>query len=282
MLANNPDIAIVPATAVLYVLNSFREDTLKHIDTAKTAAVLLIGNELLSGRTQDSNLAYIAARMQEKGIRVMQARVIPDQRSTIVNAINELRQAHDYVFTTGGIGPTHDDITADCVAEAFAVDLPIHAEAQQLLLDYFRQRGIEANDDRMRMARIPEGATLIDNPVSIAPGFKMQNVFVMAGVPRIMQAMLDGILPQLVSGAVALSKTVICDLGEGTVAADLRALQELHSRVDIGSYPGRADDKSRLSLVVTSTNSALLEQVSGAVEQMVRRLGGQVFTEHSG
>ncbi len=251
---------------------------MKNTDTAKSAAVLLIGNELLSGRTQDANLAHIATRLKEKGIRLMQARVIPDHPETIISVINELRQTHDYLFTTGGIGPTHDDITADCVAQAFGVDLPLHTEAKRLLLDYFQARDIEPNDDRMRMARIPEGATLIDNPVSIAPGFKMQNVFVMAGVPRIMQAMLDAVLPQLVSGAVQRSDTVVCDLGEGTVAAALRELQERFPAVDIGSYPGRVDNNSRLSLVITSTDDKLLEQVRVLIEQMVERLGGQVYS----
>lgn len=255
---------------------------MKNIDTAMTAAVLLIGNELLSGRTQDCNLAYIATRMKEKGIRLMQARIIPDQRETVVAVLNELRKAHDYVFTTGGIGPTHDDITADCVAQAFGVDLPIHKEAERRLLDYFIERDIEPNDDRMRMARIPVGATLIDNPVSIAPGFKMHNVFVMAGVPRIMQAMLDTVTPQLVSGAVEMSKTVFCNLGEGAVAAKLRTLQEHHPEVEIGSYPGLVGNNFRLSLVVTSTDSVLLEQVIGLVEQMVITLGGQVFSSADG
>jgi len=207
---------------------------------APTAAVLLIGNELLSGRTQDSNLAYIAKRMVEKGIRVLEARVVTDDALVIESCVNELRSRYTYVFTTGGIGPTHDDITADCVAAAFGVDLPIHPEAEKLLLDYFNEREIEANSDRMRMARIPVGASLVSNPVSIAPGFQMDNVFVFAGVPRIMQAMLDSVLPILQDGAVMHSVTVICHV----------------------------EGKSQLSFVARGTDEKKLEKVKVELERI--------------
>ncbi|MFK8082096.1 MAG: competence/damage-inducible protein A [Granulosicoccus sp.] len=246
-------------------------------DKGPTAAVLLIGNELLSGRTQDINLAHIARRMQEKGIRVLQARVIPDISDTIVESINELRKECDYVFTTGGIGPTHDDITADCVAQAFGVELPLNDEAEKILRAYFLERDIEANAERLRMARIPVGASLIDNPISAAPGFRMENVFVFAGVPRIMQAMLDNVMPLLSEGPILRTKTVVCNLGEGSVAAGLRVLQENYPDVEIGSYPGKLHDQFRLSLVATSTSIERLQQACTHIEKLIVQLGGVVL-----
>lgn len=241
-----------------------------------TAAVLLIGNELLSGRTKDINLAHIAESLVGRGIRLLEARIIADIPQAIVTALNELRANHDYVFTTGGIGPTHDDITADCVAEAFGVDLPINPEARAVLQAFCDEREIELNEDRLRMARIPTGASLIDNPVSAAPGFRMDNVFVMAGVPRIMQAMLASILPDLRTGPIMHSISVGCDLGEGTVASALRALQEAHPAVEIGSYPGKTGQLGRLSLVARGTDEAELDVVRQALTEMVSALGGQL------
>lgn len=237
-----------------------------------SAAVLLIGNELLSGRTQDINLAYIANRMVEKGIRLEEARVISDTPDRIISAVNELRARYTYVFTTGGIGPTHDDITADCVAEAFGVPLPINPDAKSILLAYFKQRDIEVNDDRLRMARIPEGGILVKNSVSAAPGFQMQNVFVFAGVPRIMQAMLDSVLPRLDEGQVVHSMTLVCQLGEGAIAAGLRAVQERYPTVDIGSYPGKMDDQYRLSLVARGTDEHQLALIKVELEAMISTL----------
>ena len=248
-------------------------------DIAPTAAVLLIGNELLSGRTQDINLAYIAKRMVAKGIRLQEARMIQDVPEVIIGAVNELRARHSYVFTTGGIGPTHDDITADCVADAFGVRLPIHPEAKARLLAYFKTINVEPNEDRLRMARIPEGASLVDNAVSTAPGFRMENVFVFAGVPRIMQAMLESVLPDLESGPVMFSVTVICNLGEGSVASALRKLQEAYPAVDLGSYPGKVADSFRLSLVARGTDEVELDRVKSALQQMVVDQGGVVLAE---
>lgn len=241
---------------------------------APTAAVLLIGNELLSGRTQDSNLAYIAKTMVSRGIRLMEARVIADVPEEIVSSLNALRQRYTYVFTTGGIGPTHDDITADCVAQAFEVDLPVNDEARNILQIYCNERDIELNEDRLRMARIPVGASLVDNPVSAAPGFRMGNVFVFAGVPRIMQAMLDSVVPELASGPIVHSVTVSCNLGEGTIAAALRALQERHPGVDLGSYPGKTGELFRVSLVARGTDVEELELIRQALQDMVVELGG--------
>lgn len=242
-----------------------------------TAAVLLIGNELLSGRTQDINLAFIARRLSAKGIDLQEARVIPDVPKVIVGAINELRSRHTYVFTTGGIGPTHDDITADCVGLAFGVNVSMHPEAKSLLEAFFAKRGIEANGDRMRMARIPEGATLVDNSISVAPGFQMENVFVFAGVPQIMQVMLDSVLPQLESGPVVHSVTVTCNLGEGSVAAGLRKLQERYPGTDIGSYPGKVQEQFRLSLVARSTDQDELAEVETGLQALIKELGGDLL-----
>jgi len=241
-------------------------------ESSPTAAVLLIGNELLSGRTQDANLAYIAKRMVEKGIRLEEARVIPDIPEVIISAVNELRQRFTYVFTTGGIGPTHDDITADCVAEALGVELPVNPDAKAILLAYYAERDIEPNEDRLRMARIPLGASLVDNPVSAAPGFHIQNVYVFAGVPRIMQAMLDSVLSELQQGEVLHSITVNCTLGEGTVATELRAIQARYPSADIGSYPGKMDGGFRLSLVARGSNESELLQIKAELEKMISDL----------
>jgi molybdenum cofactor synthesis domain-containing protein len=246
-------------------------------DNSPTAAVLLIGNELLSGRTQDTNLFHIAGRLGEKGIRVLEARVVPDLPEVIVSAINDLRQRHTFLFTTGGIGPTHDDITADCVANAFGVPLPINKDAEERLLGYFAERGIAPNEDRMRMARIPLGAALVDNPVSVAPGFRMENVFVFAGVPRIMQAMLESILPTLEGGQILHSVTVTCNLGEGTIASALRTLQQRFPHAELGSYPGKANDLSRLSLVARSTDLQELARIEADLQGMITDLGGTLL-----
>lgn len=255
--------------------------------SAPTAAVLLIGNELLSGRTQDTNLAYMAKGLSAHGIQLRQARVIPDEPSEIVDTVNAMRAAYTYVFTTGGIGPTHDDITADCIASAFGVHIGINPEAELRLLDFWAKRGIEPNEDRLRMARIPNGAKLIDNPISAAPGFRVENVHVMAGVPKIMQVMFDSILPTLQHGPVIDSVSVLCDLGEGTIAAPLRELQARYPLVDLGSYPGKmpADlsgkqhggeqqEKFSVTLVARSSDQAELAKVELALIELVVNAGG--------
>ncbi len=244
---------------------------------APTAALILIGNEILSGRTQDKNLAFIGSRLAARGIVLREARVIADSPDVISATINTLRTQYTYVFTTGGIGPTHDDVTADCVAQAFGVELPVHAEAERRLLEYFRGRGVEPNADRMRMARIPQGAELVDNPVSIAPGFRMENVFVMAGVPRIMQAMFDNIEPTLAVGPSIGSVSVVCDLPEGDFAGDLRALQETLSELDLGSYPISVENGARVVLVARGTDVVKLTQASDQLQALVRRLGGTIY-----
>ena len=238
--------------------------------SAPTAAVLLIGNELLSGRTRDANLQAIATRLAERGIRLRQTRVIPDETDAIVAAVNELRAGHDLLFTTGGIGPTHDDITTDAVAAAFGVEVVLHDEARRRLEAYAGQRGHVLNEDSLRMARIPVGATLIDNPVSAAPGFRLGNVLVMAGVPAIVRGMLDAVYEHLPSGLRVGSVSVsVFDRGESAIATPLRALQARYPEVDIGSYPGRVDGRSRVELVARSDDAERLAAVQRELQALV-------------
>jgi len=245
-------------------------------DVPPTAALVLIGNELLSGRTQDKNMAFIGARLAARGIALTEARVIADVPEVIVSTVNALRQQYTYVFTTGGIGPTHDDITAQCVAQAFGVKLLVHAEAERRLIEYFASREIEPNADRMRMALIPSGASLIDNPVSIAPGFQIDNVFVMAGVPKIMQAMFENLESDLCVGPSIQSVSVLCDLPEGTLASSLRKLQEQYPNLDLGSYPVSVENGMRVSLVAKGTDVESLNNVHRQLEELVVKLGGTI------
>ena len=243
---------------------------------APRAALLLIGDEILSGRTRDANLAHLAARLGTRGIRLAEARVVADDADAIVRAVNELRGTHDLVFTTGGIGPTHDDITADCIARAFGVPIDVHPGARERLETFWAARGIESNADRLRMARIPEGAALIDNDVSAAPGFRLGNVLVMAGVPRIMQSMLEHVLPTLPTGPVVHARSVVvADVGEGEIAAPLRALQARFPDVGLGSYPGRVDGRARVELVARGEDEARLAEAHAALAELVESLGGE-------
>ncbi|MBX2880611.1 MAG: hypothetical protein KTR32_11790 [Granulosicoccus sp.] len=242
-----------------------------------TAALILIGNELLSGRTQDTNLHTIANALSAHGIRLTEARVIADVSTVIQATVNTLRAQCDYVFTTGGIGPTHDDITAENVAAAFGVPLIEHPEARDRLLEYFRERGTEPNEARMRMARTPQGATLVDNPVSVAPGFCIGNVYVMAGVPRIMTAMLENILPTLRHGSRVLSASVMCNLPEGELAAPLAEIQARYPSTDIGSYPGKSEGGYRVNLIARSEHRDVLAAIEKDIESMIDSLGGDVL-----
>ena len=237
-----------------------------------TAAVLLIGDEILSGRTKDANLGYIADYLTVVGIDLKEARVVSDEQADIVAALNALRARYTYVFTTGGIGPTHDDITADCVAAAFGVAIDHHPEAVKILRAHWQARGIEENEARLRMARIPDTAELILNSVSKAPGFHIGNVFVMAGVPKIMQAMLDEVAPKLTGGAVMLSRTVPLDLGEGDVAKRLKEIQLAHPGVMIGSYPYERDGRFATNIVVRSRNEAAMNAAAEEVETLPAEL----------
>jgi molybdenum cofactor synthesis domain-containing protein len=238
-----------------------------------TAALIIIGNEVLSGRTHDKNLPYIAEKLNGVGVRLTEARVIPDIPDIIIRTVRELRANFTYVFTTGGIGPTHDDITADCVAEAMGVSIDIDPEALRRLEIHYENSGLEINEARLRMARIPAGATLIDNPISAAPGFRISNIHVMAGVPKIMQAMLDGILPTLKGGRPMISITLRCSLPEGRIAEGLGALANAYPDVDFGSYPAWTKTAFQVSLVVRGEDPARVEQAAQAVEGLIQDLG---------
>ncbi len=240
-----------------------------------TAAMLVIGNEILSGRTRDANMHFLAGRLTDLGIRLREARVVPDIEETIVAAVNDLRARYDYVFTSGGIGPTHDDITADCIAKAFGVGIDIHPEARRRLEAHYEAGMLNAA--RLRMARIPDTATLIDNPVSAAPGFRIGNVMVMAGVPMIFQAMVTSVTPSLVGGDRLLSRTVLALVPEGAVAEDLGKLQAEYPDVDMGSYPAFRSGKASTAIVLRSTDKTRLDAASEAMYAIFRRMGGEPF-----
>jgi molybdenum cofactor synthesis domain-containing protein len=237
-----------------------------------TAAVLLIGDEILSGRTKDKNLGYIADYLTALGIDLKEARIVPDIETEIVAAVNALRARYTYLFTTGGIGPTHDDITADAVAKAFDVGIHHHPEAVRVLAEYFTSINREPNEARMRMARVPDGATLIENVVSKAPGFRIENVFVMAGVPKIMQAMLDAVAPRLARGIPMQSRTVTVLGGEGDIAKPLGEIQARYPAVIIGSYPFEGQGGFCSNLVLRSRDEAALAASLAEVQAMADAL----------
>jgi molybdenum cofactor synthesis domain-containing protein len=236
-----------------------------------TAAVLIIGEEILSGRTQDTNLAFIAKYLAAFGIPVREARVVPDVAAEIAAAVNHLRRLHTYVFTTGGIGPTHDDITADSIADAFGVAISENAEALAMLGTRYAPQDLNAA--RRRMARIPHGATLVPNAVSTAPGFQIENVFVMAGIPAVMQSMMDTIGPRLQRGRPLLSKSLTVFAGEGVIAAGLAAVQKRFPDLPMGSYPFFRDGKYGTTLVVRGADPARLGEAFLALEIMAGELG---------
>lgn len=237
-------------------------------DTTPTAAMLTIGDEILSGRTQDSNMVYLARALTEKGIALRETRTVPDVAAEIIAAVNALRSRYTYVFTSGGIGPTHDDITADSVAAAFGVGIDIRADARAILATNYANPETDLNPARLRMARIPDGATLIDNPVSKAPGFRLGNVHVMAGVPAVFQAMVAGVLPSLLGGPPMLSETVRIDHPEGKVAGPLKDLAEAHPLVSIGSYPFTIDGRYGTNIVARSTDPVLLAAAAADLRRM--------------
>jgi len=230
-----------------------------------TAAVLVIGNEILSGRTLDKNTQHIAQKLGDKGILVREVRVVPDVSAEIGAALNAMRARYDYVFTTGGIGPTHDDITVDAVSEALGVDAVVHEGAYARLLAHYG--AADFTEARQRMARGPKGAGLIDNPVSAAPGFVVGNVYIMAGVPHIMQAMLDNVLAGLVGGALMQSITLTCAMPESEIAGLLGEVQAQYGGVDIGSYPFFQMGNVGVSVVLRGTDMGALEEVAGVLEE---------------
>jgi molybdenum cofactor synthesis domain-containing protein len=247
---------------------SLQEDQMSSPDRV-TAGLLVIGDEILSGRTKDVNIGATAEFCTDLGIELCEVRVVADETEEIVAAVNALRSRYTYVFTTGGIGPTHDDITADAIAQAFGVALPINAKAREMLEARWKQTGTEANEARLRMARIPEGADLIVNSVSAAPGFRIGNVHVMAGVPIIMRAMLEAIAPTLVGGKKMLSVTIKAAVGEGTVGGPLGALQAEYPDVKMGSYPQMGHDRVMTELVLRSSDKARLQAAAEKVRALV-------------
>lgn len=238
-----------------------------------TAGLIIIGNEILSGRTHDTNTPWIAERFTQRGVILAEVRVIPDMEDMIVKTVNELREQYDYIFTTGGIGPTHDDITAESIARAFEVSLIKSDDAYQTLVEFYEQD--ELTPARAKMAMVPQGATLIPNPVSGAPGFQIGNVYVMAGVPRIMQAMFDHVMGHLAVGALVLSHTVACQASESEIADDFALLQERFPDVQMGSYPHYRGGLIGLSLVLRTADRARLDEAAAALDAMLKTYGVQ-------
>jgi molybdopterin-biosynthesis enzyme MoeA-like protein len=249
-----------------------------------TACLLIIGNEVLSGRTRDANLQYLATRLGELGIPLREARVIPDVRETIVAVLNEVRARHDHVFTTGGIGPTHDDITSECVAAAFGVPWVVHEETRALMAEDYARRDppVEFNAARLRMATLPLGATPIRCAMTSAPGFSMGNVHVMAGVPRIMQSMFEALAPSLRGGVPVISRTVhALGIYEGNIAEGLEAIQRRFPALDIGSYPFYRAHTAQgfagggVALVAKGTSASQAEDAAAAIAEMLRAMGAE-------
>lgn len=240
-----------------------------------TASIVIIGNEILSGRTQDKNLAHIAIKLNEVGIQLREVRVVPDIEKEIVDAVNAVRARYDYVFTTGGIGPTHDDITTASIAKAFGVEVYRHPDAEAAMLAMLKPE--QVNEARMKMADVPRGAVLVPNPVSTAPGFRMGNVYVMAGIPSIMQAMLAAILPELKGGSTVLSISISTNLPEGTIADGLTAIQNRYPDIDVGSYPIYEAGNRSTTLVVRSADDATNQKAADEIRALIAACGGQII-----
>lgn len=237
-----------------------------------TAAMLVIGDEILSGRTQDTNTNHLATKLTEIGINLREVRVVGDEPTDIIAAVNALRARFDYVFTSGGIGPTHDDITADCIAEAFGVGIDIREDARAILATNYKNPDVELNEARLRMTRIPDGADLIDNPISKAPGFRIGNVHVMAGVPTIFHAMVESVLPTLTGGEPLLSVTVRIEAPEGEIAARLTQLTKDYPSLSFGSYPFIQNGLFGSNIVVRGTDEDKLQQAEQSLARLVEDL----------
>ena len=233
-----------------------------------SAAMLVIGDELLSGRTHDANMHYLAKELTEIGISLTEARFIRDDPAAIVSNIIELSKRFDYLFTSGGIGPTHDDITTDCVAEAFEKKASIRPDALKILQEYYDGKDIELNEARRRMARIPETAELIDNPISAAPGYVIENVYVMAGVPKIFQSMLKTVIPKLEKGRPTLSLSVKIYKGEGDIALDLEEMVKTFDQLNFGSYPFSEKGVHGTNIVIRGTDKKLMEEAEDKVRSL--------------
>jgi len=242
-----------------------------------TAAILVIGDEILSGRTKDKNIGFIAEYLTALGIDLKEVRVVPDEEPEIVAAVNALRNRYTYLFTTGGIGPTHDDITADCVAKAFGLPLEFHPRAVEIMQTRVATTGGVMNEARMRMTRVPRGGDLVLNKVSAAPGFWIGNVIVMAGIPSVMQAMLEYVTPQLKTGVRMLSETVRADCREGDIGTELGAIAKAHADVVIGSYPFQNENGSpNTNVVIRSRDAQKIAAVRADIEVMLKRVKAEL------
>ena len=234
-----------------------------------TAAMVVIGDEILSGRTRDANMHYLAGELTKHGIDLNEVRIVSDDAPAIEAAVKVLSDSYDNVFTSGGIGPTHDDITADCIARAFGARIDVRDDARALLQAHYDKSGLELNEARLRMARIPDGAVLIDNPVSTAPGFTIGNVHVMAGVPSVFQAMVASVLPKLTGGSPLLSQTLRVDRGEGDIAATLASLADAYGDLSIGCYPFQINGAFGANVVIRGTDGA---RIDAAMTQLAKEL----------
>lgn len=236
--------------------------------TNPTAAMLVIGDEILSGRTRDANMHHLAGQLTEAGITLAEVRIVPDERNVIIATVQALAAGYDTVFSSGGIGPTHDDITADCMAAAFGQSIDVRNDARAILQAHYDKAGTEMNEARLRMARIPAQATLIDNPVSSAPGFTIENVHVMAGVPSVFTAMVASVLPTLTGGAPLLSKTLTVHRGEGDIAGPFGALAAAYPALSMGSYPFQRDGKYGANLVVRGHDAGMLDEAMSKLKEV--------------
>ena len=232
-----------------------------------TAAMIVIGDEILSGRTRDSNMHYLANKLVKTGISLREVRVISDDQKEIISSVNELRKKFNYVFTSGGIGPTHDDITADSIARAFKVKIGVRSDAKKLLEEYYKKNGIKLNNSRIRMARIPENAELIENPISAAPGFKIENVYVMAGVPAIFQSMVNFTISNMKHGSPIKSKSIIVETPEGEIADKLASMALENPEISFGSYPFIRDGVLGTDIVLRGHDSNIIEILAQKVEK---------------
>lgn len=245
------------------------------MSNVQNACVIIIGNEILSGRTQDVNISFIGQRLDKLGILLSEARIIPDEEKIIIDTINETRKKYSYVFTTGGIGPTHDDITSLSVSKAFNRPLVRNPHAVDRLQKYYASDDL--SEARLRMADIPEGASLIENPVSGAPGYQVENVFILAGIPAIMREMFEGITSRLVGGDPVLSAWVATNLRESTLAGGLAGLQNKFPEIPIGSYPFFRNRRPGVNVVMRSTDRNRLEQVCQDLESLITGLNGKIL-----
>ncbi|MFL2803137.1 MAG: competence/damage-inducible protein A [Paracoccaceae bacterium] len=234
----------------------------------RTTGIIIIGNEILSGRTQDLNSRYLAQRLLTIGITVSEVRIIPDIKGQIINCVNEFRNKYTFVFTSGGIGPTHDDITAECIASAFNVDLQINRDAKKLLENYYISKNVTLNSSRLRMARIPKGADMIPNPISIAPGFQIQNVFVLAGIPSIFKAMVENVIKNLEAEISIKSKTITVNKAEGDIADKLSMIASQYPDVSIGSYPFENGSIIGTNIVISHHDEKMIKKIAKFTEAL--------------